>query len=265
MPDTFASNVFRVLPTHDVSTGTMPTYALGGVKVNYVTDKHNYAHTKVQMQWRNMSTQVTTGGDLLSSGSTEGLWPWGPKEILDCKGNKLATFTTTHFHSEKDRSRIKYRYYLNDAKGNQLAMSTPMSTTDTSVSFIDANTRKTAVSIGSHSRLDAMTVNVKILDDKATGLIVDPAVLVYLATNRVLVWQAITEKTKNKNNNSYKFMAFGLGSFVLITVICCGGIYKWYSAKQEWQSYVDIDGHDGQFKADDLAEISKGAGPRVDW
>jgi len=265
MPDTFAADVLRVLPTSAVATGTMPLYALGGVKVNFVTNKHDYAHTKVQMQWRNMSTQVTTGGELLGSGSTQGLWPWGPKEILDCKGRKLATFTTTKFHSEKDRTRIKYRYYLNDAKGNQLAMSTPMGTTDTSISFIDANTRKTAVVVGSHSRLDAMTINVVILDKTAKGLIVDPRVLVYLAANRVLVWQAITEKTKNKNNDSYKMMAIGLGSFVLITVLCCGAIYKWYSGKQEWQSYVDIEGHDGTFKTDDLSEISKGAGPRIDW
>ena len=48
------------------------------------------------------------------------------------------------------RPRTKNRYYLNDAKGNQLAMSTPMGTTDTSISFIDANTRKTAVVVCYH-------------------------------------------------------------------------------------------------------------------
>lgn len=37
-----------------------------------------------------------------------------------------------------------------------------------------------------------------------------------------------------------RWMAIGLACFVVITVLCCGAIYKWFSSKQEYKSYMDI-------------------------
>ncbi len=35
-----------------------------------------------------------------------------------------------------------------------------------------------------------------------------------------------------------RWMAIGLACFVVITVLCCGAIYKWFSSKQEYKSYA---------------------------
>ena len=154
MPPTTCSATsedMRICAALAVSTGTMPIFALGGVTIT-ITGEDDWATAHMKMQWRNMSTQVATGGEvppffmrillpsarrvsvrrhdsrvstqLLFNAETDGLWPWGPKSITDCKGRVVATFTTSHFESDTNKNRIKYRYYINDPAGTQVAMST---------------------------------------------------------------------------------------------------------------------------------------------
>jgi hypothetical protein len=60
----------RIRAALAVSTGTMPIFALGGVTIT-ITGEDDWATAHLKMQWRNMSTQVATGGEVDLQGARQ--------------------------------------------------------------------------------------------------------------------------------------------------------------------------------------------------